>query len=263
MNILFTIFYQPIANALFILMDIANTNSIVLGILLLVIATKLLLLPTSIKNTKIQNALGAIAGDLKDIKETVKDKKEQMEKTMEVYKKAQVNPFSPILFLLIQIPFFISIFFITRDIGMGTFNTEKVLYDFVGKPEFIDFAFLSLNTAEKGIISIAILIGVSQLILMLQTQKKSNEANKNTKMLTYILPPFIALISLSLAATVSVYWLFNNIVSILQEIGIKNLSPKEESANDNSTKTEEPAKEKPTEEEPAGEKPQNTADTDT
>ena len=106
MGILFTIFYQPIANLLFVLMDLASTGSIVIGILLLVIVVKTLLLPTSIKNSKIQQKLSEISDELKDIKENVKDKKEQMEKTLAVYKQVGVNPFSPILFLLIQTSFF-------------------------------------------------------------------------------------------------------------------------------------------------------------
>ena len=194
MNILFIIFYQPIANLLFFLMDVVHTNSIVIGVLLLVIVVKMVLLPTSIKNAQIQQKLGEISGDLKDIKENVEDKKEQMEKTLAVYKRMGVNPFSPILFLLIQIPFFISIFFITKDLGdLGdTFFTSKdVLYSFVAQPAFIDFTLsvgsYSLNTMHNGAIIIAILIGVSQIVLMQQTQKK-NVGDKKTKHHAFIYP---------------------------------------------------------------------------
>ena len=228
MNILFVIFYQPIANLLFFLMDVAHTNSIVVGILLLVIVVKMVLLPTSIKNAKIQQKLGEISGDLKDIKEHVEDKKEQMEKTLEVYKRVGVNPFSPILFLLIQIPFFISIFFITKDLGeLGDafFTSKDVLYSFVAQPVFIDFTLsvgsYSLNTMQNGAIIIAILIGMSQIVLMQQTQKKNVGDKKTNAMLLYILPVFIAFLSLSIAATIGIYWLFNNLVSIVQEIAIK------------------------------------------
>ena len=228
MNILFVIFYQPIANLLFFLMNVVHTNSVVVGILLLVIVVKMVLLPTSIKNSKIQQKLSEISGDLKDIKEGVEDKKEQMEKTLAVYKRVGVNPFSPILFLLIQIPFFISIFFITKDLGdLGDafFTSKDVLYSFVAQPAFIDFTLsvgsYSFNTMQNGAIIIAILIGVSQVVLMQQTQKKNVGDKKTNAMLLYILPVFIAFLSLSIAATIGIYWLFNNLVSILQEIAIK------------------------------------------
>ena len=224
MNILFTVFYQPIANLLFILMDVVHTNSIVIGILLLVIVVKMLLLPTSVKNSKIQRKLSEISGDLKDIKENVEDKKEQMEKTLAVYKKAGVNPFSPVLFLLIQIPFFITIFFITKDLGGEVFQYADVLYDFVAQPAFVDFAVgfgsFSVDTTESGVLIVAVLIGISQVVLMRQLQKRSVGDQKTAKMLMYILPVFIAFLSLGIVATIGIYWLFNNLISILQEIFI-------------------------------------------
>ena len=222
MGILFTIFYQPIANLLFILMNAVGTGSIILGILLLVVVVKIILLPTSFKNAKIQKKLSEISCELKTIKDTVEDKREQMEKTLAVYKEAGVHPFSPIVFLLIQIPFFISIFFITKDLGGGDFDYGAVLYDFVAQPEVIDFTLtfgsLMLDTTQNGLILVALLIGVSQFILMHQTQKKGGEVQKNTRILTYILPPFVAILSLGIVTTIGVYWLFNNLISILQEM---------------------------------------------
>ena len=225
MSILFVVFYQPVVNLLFFLMDVVRTDSIVLGILLLVVAVKLLLLPTSVKNTKIQHKLSEITDDLKDIKENIDDKKEQMEKTLAVYKKAGVNPFSPILFLLLQIPFFISIFFVTKDLGDGTFNADEALYSFVAQPAVIDFTIsfgpFFLDTMQSGVLAIAVLIGISQFVLMYQTQKKNTNTQKNMKALIYILPALIAFLSISIVATIGVYWLFNNLVSILQETGVK------------------------------------------
>ena len=231
MGILFTVFYQPVANLLFFLMSLVQTNNIVLGILLLVVVVKALLLPTAVKNIKIQQKLSEISGDLKDIKENIKDKKEQMEKTLAVYKEAGVSPFSPILFLLIQIPFFISIFFITKNLGDGSFNAQETLYSFVAQPEYLDFTLsfgsFFLDTAQSGALIIAILIGVSQFVLMRQTQKKGPEVQKGMRALVYILPVFIAFLSLSIVATIGVYWLFNNLISVLQEIIIRGRSDTE------------------------------------
>ena len=234
MGILFSIFYQPVANLLFILMNAVGTGSIVVGILLLVVVVKIVLLPTSIKNSRIQKKLGEMSGELRDIKDRVEDKKEQMERTLAAYRKAGVNPLSPILFLLIQIPFFISIFFITKDLGSGEFAYGEVLYDFVSQPAFVDFTLgfgsFALDVSESGAVIIAILIGVSQFVLMHQTQHKGGGAapQKNARILMYALPPFVALLSLGIVATVGVYWLFNNLVSILQELGIKYCVPRGE-----------------------------------
>lgn len=221
MGFLFTIFYQPVANILFALMSIVNTNNIVFGILALVVVMKLALLPLSLKNSKTQKKISGISEKLKDIKENIEDKKEQMEKTLQVYKEAGVNPLSPIVLLIIQIPFFFTVFFVTRDLGDGLFNYEEVLYSFIQKPEFVDFSFLSMNTAENGGIILAILITVSQIILMRQSQKKGVESPKNVKTVMLILPFIVGLLSLTIVATVGLYWFFNNLISILQESFIK------------------------------------------
>lgn len=228
MGFLFTVFYQPIANLLFFLMNTVGTNNIVLGILMLVVVIKILLLPSSIKNSVMQKKMGKISEELQNIKKTIKDKKEQAEKTIEIYKRESINPLSPLLFLLIQIPFFFSIFFITKDIGSGLFVYNEALYDFVAQPEFIDLTFLSINTAENSGIPIAILITVSQLILMHQMQKKGVGMPKNNKILTIVMPIVVGALSLKIVATVGMYWLFNNLVSILQEIFIKNLKKEPE-----------------------------------
>ena len=209
-------------------MSTLGTDSIVLGILALVVLMKIVLLPFSIKNSETQKKMGGVSEKLKSIKETVEDKKEQMEKTMEVYKKAGVNPLSPITLLLLQIPFFITVFFVTRDLGEGVFEYGEVLYEFVQKPETIEFTFLSMNMSENSGILIAALITISQVILMRQSQKKGNEMQGNTKMFLNILPFIVGLISLSIVATVGLYWLFNNLISILQEICIKNIKKRDE-----------------------------------
>ena len=214
-----------------------------LGILMLVLVTKAILLPISIRNSKIQKKMNEISEELQDIKKNIKEKKEQAEKTLKVYKKAGINPFSPIAFLLIQIPFFISIFFVTRDIGDGLFKYEEALYSFVTKPEFIDFTFFSMYTAEKGGLIIALFITLSQLILMQQMQKKGAKKQKNTKIITAIMPIIIGALSLTIVATVGIYWLFNNLISIVQEIFIKNAKkeevPKEEES-ESSTELQHP-----------------------
>lgn len=110
MGFFFTIFYQPVSNVLFGVMQVFNITSLALGVLLLILITKILLLPFAIKNTQFQVRVKTITEDLKKIRENIKDRKVQAEKTLALYRKSGVNPFTPLIFLIIQIPIFISIF---------------------------------------------------------------------------------------------------------------------------------------------------------
>ena len=226
MELLYEVFYQPTANTLFFLMDVVGTNSIAIGILLMVVAAKLILIPVSVKSSHMQKKLSEISGELKNIKETVKDKKEQMEKTLGLYKKSGVNPFSPLLFLLIQIPFFITMFFVARDVGKGIFDGERALYSFVTQPEYIDFSFAFTNLTENAGIALAVGIIASQILLSHMSQKRGVEGVKNNKIITFFLPVVIGVLSLTIVATVGMYWFLNNIISILQEVIIQNIEKK-------------------------------------
>ena len=239
-------FYQPVSNALFVLMNVLGTGNIALGICALVVVVKVLLLPSSIKNTKTQRKMQGISEKLKEVKETIEDKKEQAEKTMEIYRKAGINPLSPIGLLLLQIPFFITIFFVTRDLGEMSFKYSEVLYNFVQKPEFIDFSFFFMDTTQNGGITLAVCIVVSQIVLMWLSQKKAGNQSKNTKIILLVLPFVVGLFSLSIVATVGLYWLFNNLLSILQEIFIRGTVREDNHTQaDTGTTTEEKKKEVP------------------
>ena len=224
MEFLFTFFYQPTANLLFWLMELIQTQNMVLGILALVIVVKLAVLHFHIKNTKFQIKMKTIAADLKDIRKTVKDRKEQGEKIFDLYRKAGINPFTPLLFLLIQIPIFISIFFVLKNIGEGEFSYSETLYSSV-QQIVPDLQILFLNISEPGGIIAAVLIGVTQFILGYYTYKNALMAtpSKTQKIIFLgILPIFVSIASYFFVMAVAVYWFFNNIVSIMQEVLILN-----------------------------------------
>ena len=224
MEILFTFFYQPTANLLLFPLTAFETGSIVFGIIVSMLIIKLALLRLSVKNTRVQIQMQTIAEELKKIRETIKDKKDQAEKTMEIYRGAGINPFTPLLLILIQIPIFISIFFVVKDIGEGTLNYSETLYSFVQSPPPIETFLFTLNLAEAGNLIIALLVGVTQAVLMWYIQKHiTDQSKKMQKMLFLIVFPIVAAVaSFFFVAAVGVYWFVNNLFSILQEILVIN-----------------------------------------
>ena len=237
MGLLFTIFYQPIANILIYPLSIFGTASIVLGIVVTVVLTKVLLLKPTIKNTKVQMQMQTITEELKNIRENIKDRKEQAEKTMEVYKKAGINPFTPLLLLITQVPIFLAIFFVIKDMGNGVFSYTETLYSFVPNPPSVDFTFLSVNLADSGSILIALGVGITQILLMQYMQAHITDKSKNMQKMFFVivLPIITAVASFFLVAAVGMYWFINNLFSILQEILIINrIRKREENSGINS-----------------------------
>ena len=224
MGFFFEVFYRPIANLFIWLMEIVGTNDVVLGILLLVVVAKVILLPIAIKNKKVQIQMKPIAEKIKKIKETAKDKKVQTEMVLKMYQEEKINPFTPLFLLLLQIPIFLTIFFVLKDLGE---KNDTFLISLYSKDYLIsgfDFFFLSFNLSLKGGIIIAILIGVSQFILMYEVQKNINTtiAKGQKIFFTIILPILVGTFSFFFIGTVGVYWFLNNCISILQEILILN-----------------------------------------
>lgn len=221
MGIFFSTFYQPTANLLFFLMDFFNTESLVLGILLLIIVIKILFLWPSIKNAHIQNKIKNISAELKKIQEKTTDKQKRAEETMALYKREGINPFFTILFLLAQIPIFIAVFFVLRDIGEQSFIYSETLYSFVKSPEFIDTNFLFINLFQSGGITLGTIVLASQVVFLWFSQK-GVEAADNVKKFQRIIFGVLIVVSffapLVLVATVGAYWFCNNIISLIQEI---------------------------------------------
>ena len=237
MGFLFTVFYQPTANVLFFLMDILSTNSLTVGILALVIVSKIILLPISVKNTKMQVKIHGVSDELKKIRETISDKKDQAEKTLAIYRREGINPLTPILSLLLQIPIFISIFFVVRDLGNGTFPFPDIFYPFVTAIESVNYAFLFSDLTLKGGFLLAFLIFLSQILLTHFTTKHAPGSGKSAQKIIFfgVMPILIALFSFFITATVGLYWLFNNLVSILQEVAITgNVRKESESESEQS-----------------------------
>ena len=98
------------------------------------------------------------------------------------------------------------------------------LYSFIGHSS-IDFNFLFLNLAETGGILIGLVVGVTQFIFMYHTQKNVNKKTisklQSTKFIL-IFSVIAGVISSFFYAAVGVYWFFNNLLSLLQEVLIIN-----------------------------------------
>lgn len=227
------VFYQPLYNGLIYLMDTLPFFDAGVIVILFTILVKLILFPLSIKATRAQIEMKEIEGDLKKIKEQYPDKQVQTQKTIDLYKEKNINPFAGFFVLLLQLPIIIALYRIFLKSGLPVINTA-LLYPFVSAPLFIHMNFLGLIDIAGKSILLAVIAGVStyfQISFAAPVQQQTNSNEKPSmqddvmKMMQtqmkYGFPVLVTFISWSVSAAVSIYWITSNLFTIGQELYIR------------------------------------------
>lgn len=233
-----TIFFDPIYNSLVFFIDFVRNGDVGIAIICTVVLVKVVILPISLKAARTQFAMRELEPKLAKIKEDYKDKKDvQAIKTMEVFKEANVNPFSSILLLFIQIPIVIALYFaVSRGGGvhLPDINTE-VLYSFIPTPEIVNMTFLGFMDITLKSLPLAFLAGLTQFIhthLSLPPQKpRDPKAEPNFKddfarsmqiQMKYVMPLLIFVVAYTISAAIALYFTISNIMAIGQEYVVRH-----------------------------------------
>jgi len=234
MNLIWNnLFYQPIYNILIFIIDKVTFGDVGLAIILVTIVVKLILSPLNKKSIRSQILMKRMEPELRQIKKDFPNKEEQAKKTFELYKKNGTNPFSGCLVVILQLPVIFALYYVFYK---GLSFDNQLVYSFIHTPEKIITNFLGLVELNSKSIFLGIMAGLTQFIQgYLSTpikpkveiiksgelpEKKtfqdelSDSMQMNTK---YILPIFIAFIAWKISAAVALYWITNNIFTIVQE----------------------------------------------
>lgn len=233
-----TFFFDPIYNSLVFFIDVVRDGDVGIAIICTVILVKLILLPLSLKAIRTQIAMREIEPKLAKIKEEYKDKRElQALKTMELFKEAQVNPFSSILLLFIQIPVVIALYFAVYSgggVALPAINTA-LLYSFIPTPETANMLFLGLMDITLKSLPLALLAGLTQFIhthLSLPPQKprdpnaepnfKDDFARSMQMQMRYVMPVLITFVAYTISAAIALYFTVSNLFAIGQEYLVRH-----------------------------------------
>lgn len=174
-----------------------------LAIILLTIAIKIVLYPLTVKQVKSMKAMQEIAPKLKALQEKYKDNKEKLNREVAtLYKEAGVNPLAGCLPLLIQMPFFIAIFFAIKE------------YQYVSNPGFLWLANLAQDNPSDPYYILPFLAAATTYISTKQTTPDQSQQNK---MMLLFMPLFIGYITITFPAGLGLYWVVSNIVQIAQQ----------------------------------------------
>ncbi len=227
------IFYRPLYNGLVFLIGLLPQGDIGLAIILFTIFVRLVLYPLSKSSIQSQRKMKELQPEIDKIREQYKENKdEQAKRTMALYSENNINPFSGILFLFIQIPLIIGLYQIFLRGGLPIVNAA-LLYSFVHVPAILpSMQFLGLiNVAATHNIILAVLAAISQYFQAKYTLPKPKAKDPNAKasfqddfahgmglQMKYMLPIFIGFFAYGVSGAVSLYWITNNLFSIAQEL---------------------------------------------
>ena len=217
-----------IANPLQPLIDIANEVLVFLhdsvglqygaAIVALTFLTRLLILPLSVKQIRSMRAMSALQPMVKEIQERYKDDRQRMQREMmQIYQENGVNPFASCLPLLLQLPVFISLFYLLQS---DEFKDEVRA---AGEQSwmFVD------NLTEKAtgselIILLALYIGTSIIAGIIMTGRN---ASNQQRMIALGLPLVFTPIMIGFPAGLLVYWISTNIWTMGQQAVVKLFFP--------------------------------------
>jgi len=178
-----------------------------LAIILMTIVIKMLLYPLTVKQVKSMKAMQDIAPKMKALQEKYKDNKEKLQREMaQLYKDAGVNPLAGCLPLIIQMRFFIAIFFAIRE------------YTYASDPSFLWIKNLAQGTSlQDPSDPYYILPALAAITTYVSTKQTTTDPSQQNKMILMFMPIFIGWITITFPAGLGLYWVVSNIIQIIQQ----------------------------------------------
>jgi YidC/Oxa1 family membrane protein insertase len=226
-----TLFFNPFYNALVALIGIMPAQDIGLAIITLTVLVKVIIFPIYRQSIQTNLKLKEISPEIEALKKKYADDKVvQSQKIMELYRQNQINPLSGFIVILIQIPIFITLYYVFRSNLSSHLDS---LYSFIHFPTHANANFLGLfdlNGAKNYLF--AVLTALTQFIQTKLTlpaptgPKKaigegtfSEDLSRSMNLqMTYLMPIVIGFIAVSLPAAVSLYWITSNSIHIVMEV---------------------------------------------
>src|SRR5215213_3731211 len=189
------------------------------SIILLTFTVRIAILPLTFKGVKSMQRLQTLQPEIKKIQERFKDDRQRMnQEVMAFYQREKVNPLGSCLPLVLQIPFFISLFYLLRS------DTFKA--DIADNPGFYAIDDLAEKVTDPVLLGVLIVLYVgTQLAASLVT---AISADPTQRRIMLALPFVFVIFIVNFQAGLIVYWITTNVWTIGQQLLVKKLYPKPE-----------------------------------
>ncbi|PJZ41202.1 preprotein translocase YidC [Leptospira kmetyi] len=186
------------------------------SIIIFAILFKLVFYPLNQKQADSMKKMQELSPQLKTINEKfANDPKMRQQKTMELYKKNNVNPVGGCLPMVIQIPIFIALYTAFSD-TIDLWNSPFLWVKDLSEPDVIwtSPAIPYFTQTGIGLNLLALLMVGTQIF---QTRMTSVSMDPNQKVLLYVMPVMMLYIFWNMPSGVTLYWTFQNVLSIGQQ----------------------------------------------
>ena len=190
------------------------------SIILLTFTVRIAILPLTFKGVKSMQRLQTLQPEIKKLQERYKDDRQRMnQEVMAFYQREKVNPLGSCLPLLLQIPFFISLFYLLRS--------DEFKADIAGNEAFGPIN----NLAETVSFSDQPALLIAMIVLYVGTQLAATavtafSADPTQRRIMFALPFVFVVFIVNFQAGLIVYWITTNVWTIGQQLLVKKLYPK-------------------------------------
>ena len=179
------------------------------AIILLTFTVRIAILPLTFKGVKSMQRLQTLQPAIKQIQERYKDDKQrQQQELMKFYSDHNFNPLSSCLPLLLQLPFFLSLYYLQQQDSFKE-DVRETGKEFLFIPDLTSKA-----TGWVLVVLIVIYVGTqlgSSLVTMINIQ------DKNQRRLMLALPFVFTVVIINFPAGLLVYWITTNFWTIVQQ----------------------------------------------
>lgn len=203
-------------------------------IVIISIMTKVLFYRLTHKSFKSMKDMQRLQPKIKELQEKHKDDRTRLnQETMKLYKQSGVNPLGGCLPLLLQMPVFIALFNVLRNtielrgapfvLWIDDLSSPDVLFSFGARLPFLGSDFHMLP----------ILMGAAMWLQSKMGGSPTGEATgpaAQTKMMQTMMPVVFTVLFYGMPSGLVLYWLVNNIFSIIQQYAAHRQIEAEEAA---------------------------------
>jgi YidC/Oxa1 family membrane protein insertase len=225
---------QPLIDALESVMLFFHDNigfSWGFSIIFLTIVVRAALIPLTWKQIKSMQAMQRVAPHIKELQAKYKDDKQRLQQeTMKFYQENKINPFASCLPLVLQMPVFISLFYMLRkdlrhdicpDINPPTVANPKPC----GSTEASQFFFIPdiTDKATGGVLVALVVLYVGSQLL--SSIFMTTTTDRNQRLIMMALPFVFVAFVINFPAGLLVYWITTNLWTVGQGLVVRRLAP--------------------------------------